>query len=550
LTRPSLPPLDRSAAVTGLLTVVAANFLYLSGLQRILDPMMSMDPLYIRLAQGSVADILSQDPAWGPLYSLWLKPLTVFLDDPVHVYTANIYALSLGLSIVIYLQVLLLTRRVTPAVGAALFFVVCDFNVPLSSKVSGFALLVLLAGLTVAQLAASRSRRASIAAIGMLLASYARPELYLAALCSGAVAAWLAYSEAGELGARAFGLPLLVLLCISIPAVALGTPIFGGDRFFIAFREHFAWNWTQWHAVGETFQAIWSREFGSADSILQAVLTNPSAVARHLIDNLFGTARFMATSAFAHYPFLVPANQPVLVQVEVWLASACAFAALIYVMAMSNLRRQMRDNYGHVLFSYAIVALCSLLSAAMIFPAAHYLVIPSVLLLIASALALATIIPPRFEWPWPWPIGAALLCLIAMPKPFVLPSAYQVPGSRFVGRITVKRKVVGTIELVRSLGLAPPVHVLTTTDGIGEMLGTGFREIKVWQKGSEPLQAFMHDNDVGVIINLEGGRESFMIDDPFWRTIHDNPSEAGFLRVPVPNHEAVRVYVRADLMAR
>jgi hypothetical protein len=247
---------------------------------------------------------------------------------------------------------------------------------------------------------------------------------------------------------------------------------------------------------------------------------------------------------------LVPADQRALVRAEVYLVSACAFGSLIYVAAQRELRRQILDGTGHVLLSYAIVALFSLGSAIVIFPVAHYLVIPGVLLIVMATLAVAVLLPARFASSWRWRIGAALLTLIAIPKPFVLPSAYEVAGSPFVGRIAVERRVVDTIELIHSLRLPPPVHVLTTTDGIGEMLGGGFREVKVWQKGTQPLQAFMQDNDVGVIINLEGGRDSFTVDDPYWKMIHDHTGEAGFVRVAVPNHESVRVYVRADLMPR
>jgi hypothetical protein len=89
---------------------------------------------------------------------------------------------------------------------------------------------------------------------------------------------------------------------------------------------------------------------------------------------------------------------------------------------------------------------------------------------------------------------------------------------------------------------------MTTTDGVGEMLGAGFREIKVWQKGAQPLQAFMRDHDIGVIINLEGGRDSFTVDDPYWKLVHNDPGAAGFVRVPVRNHETVHIYVRTDLI--
>jgi hypothetical protein len=548
LNPPSLLPFDRSAAVTGLLTVIAANFLHLSGLQRILDPMMSMDPLYIRIAERSLPSILSQDPAWGPLYAVWLKPLVALFGDPISVYTANIYALSLGVSLLIYVHVLLLTGRAAPAVGAALFFLVSDFNVPLSSKVSGFALLVLLAGLTVSQLAAVPSRRLSIVALGVLLASYARPELYPAALVLGAVALWLGHKESRASSRARLWSPLVVVASIMVLAFWIGMPAFGGDRFLIAFREHFAWNWTRWHGTGRTFLAIWQQEFGEAQSILAAVLHNPMAVAHHLFDNVLGTAGFMLVSAFNHHPVLAPANQNALVRAEVLLLSAAAFGSLVWVSGRRELRRHLCQRNGHVLLSYAVVAVFCLGSAVVIFPAAHYLMIPGALLIVAASVAAAAIIPRSVEGSWRWQLGGALLCLIAMPKPFVLPSDYAVPGSSFVGRISVARRVVDTVQLVRSLNLPAPVQVLTTTDGIGEMLGEGFREIKVWQKGPQPLPAFMHDNDVGVIVNLEGGRDSFTVDDPYWRLIHDHPGEAGFVLAPVPHHENVGVDVRADLI--
>jgi len=92
--------LDRAAAaVVGFITVVAANNLYLSGLGKVLDPMMAMDPYYIRMARQPLSTILAGSSAWGPLYALWLKPMTAIFDDPVAVYFANVQALSLGVAL-------------------------------------------------------------------------------------------------------------------------------------------------------------------------------------------------------------------------------------------------------------------------------------------------------------------------------------------------------------------------------------------------------------------------------------------------------------------
>src|SRR5581483_8054705 len=102
----------------------------------------------------------------------------------------------------------------------------------------------------------------------------------------------------------------------------------------------------------------------------------------------------------------------------------------------------------------------------------------------------------------------------------------------------------------RGLYLPVPVHVLTATDGIGALLGSGFDEVRLWQKGNTPLDAYMRARDVGLVINLEGGRDSFRVDDPAWGRFQLSPEEAGFTRLSVPRHEAIGVYVRDDLLAQ
>jgi hypothetical protein len=345
--------------------------------------------------------------------------------------------------------------------------------------------------------------------------------------------------------------PAAAVAAMLMLAFWVGTPLFslhhGGDRLLMAFREHFAWNWSRWHHEWRYLFAIWEQEFGGAQTTLQAVVNNPYAVAHHLVDNLLGSVLFMATTAFDHYPLLLPATSPDLVKAESLGVSAAVFGSLILVAARPGLRRQMLDGYGHVLFPYVALATFPLAAAVVIFPLPSYLVIPAVLLMLAGALAAALLIPAAPVWSWRLRGLAVLVCLAAVPRPFVLPSAYLVPGAPFKGRLIVTRTVVDTIAFIRSLKLSAPVHVLTLSDGIGEMLGPGFQEVKIWQKGTQPLEAYMRDNNVGVIINLEGGRDSFAVDDPYWKLVQINPEAAGFRRLTVPNHEKVGVFVRADL---
>jgi hypothetical protein len=541
-----LPNLDRSAALIGLATVVAGNLLYLSGLSGTVDLTLSMEPLYLRMAERPAAEILAVEPAWGPLYVLWLKPIIAAFDDPVLAYWANVYALSIGISAALYFHVLLLTRRAAPAVGAALFFVVSDFNVPLAAKVTGFASMIVLAGMALAQLAAAGPRRAAITAGAVLLAAYARPELYPAAIGLCALSVWYGYR--GD--AKSLSWPFTVAAGALVLALWPGAPTYGSDRLFVAFREHFAWNWSRWHGEGQTFLAIWQREFGDSHSIAGAAPANPGAIARHLFDNLVGTLRFMLGPAFAHQPLLAPATSPTAVAIENGFLSLSAFGVLLYAARNRNARRRMRDLYGPTLLSYATIAAFSFASAVLIYPVAHYLMIPGVLSISTAALAAAASLPPPSMDSWRLRMGAALLCLAAIPKPFVLPSAHRPAGGRFASEISVRRRVLDTIDHIRSLRLATPVQVLTTTDGIGEMLGRGFREIKMWRKGAQPLADYMRDHDVGVIVNLEGGQNSFVVDDRDWTVLQNTPDVFGYARSPVPGHEGIRVFVRSDLMRR
>jgi hypothetical protein len=177
-----------------------------------------------------------------------------------------------------------LTRRAAVGVAGALAFVISAWNVPVDGKVSSFALLVVVAGLAAAEAVPAGARRMSVAAVAVLLASYARPELYLAAPILAAAAMCLAYREARAGDRRGWRWAIVGAVAILGPVAWAGAPAFGRrggiDRLREALQEHFAWNWNRWHQAHASVVAIWRQEFGAADTPLAAVRANPSAVAR------------------------------------------------------------------------------------------------------------------------------------------------------------------------------------------------------------------------------------------------------------------------------
>jgi hypothetical protein len=548
------PRIEPSAAAIGFLFVLAANARYLTGLTQVLDPMIAMDPYYIQMARRPVAEIVRTDPSWGPLYALWLKPFVAVLGDPLRVYFANVGALSVAVSVAIYAYLLRLTRRAAVAAGGSLCFLISVWNVPLDSKVSSFAPLVVVGGLAAAEAVPAGARRMSVAGLAVLVASYARPELYPAALIFAAAALWLSYREAraGDRGASWWS--IAVALAILAPSVWTGTPASGRhdgiDRLLQALQEHFAWNWNRWHDAHASALSIWRQEFGAADTPLTAALANPRAVARHVADNTVGTLRLIVGSAFDHFPLFAPPTWPRAVAAENVFVTAAALGVVVATIARPERRRALRDRYGTALFQYAVLTAVCAVATAIIFPVPRYVTMPCVLVLLTAALATSVLLPTSRRFGAGTRVAIALVCLAAVPQPFVVPSTYAVAGLPFAGRITVSRRVADTVAFVRALQLPLPVRVLSTTDGIGALLGDGFDQVDVWAMGTQPLEAYVRAHDVGLVINLEGGRQSLAVDDPTWARLQLQPEELGFTGVPVPGHEIVRVLVRNDLVAR
>lgn len=526
----------------GLLVVLAANLRFLEGMPQVLDPMMSMDPFYIDLAHQPLSSILSRDPAWGPLYALWLKPFVAILGDPLRVYVANVGAISLALSFAIFVHGLVVTRRAVLATALALFFLVSDFNVPLFSKVSAFALLLLLIGLTLAQLASPGPQRLTVASFAAVIAAWARPELLPAGVCLALTAGWTARRR-GQPSPRRL---LLVAAAVLLFCFSGHTADAGEDRLLQAFREHFMWNWSRWHGEWRYLADVWREEFGDANSLLGALAHNPAGAFHHFADNLIATVRFLAVNTCGHFPLLAPATWPTLVELESIAAGVAMAAVVLASFADRDRRRALFEHHGDLLLAYGTIALSCSAAAIVIFPRPHYLAIPAILLWLAAMLAASVRVSARASSPWM--IAATALAAVAMvPRPFVLPSVHQVPGSAFVGRFSVTRPLHDTVELVRSFHLPPPVRVLTLNDGVGEMLGDGYQEIKIWRRGDRPLADYIRDNEVAVVVTMEAGRESFLIDDPHWRRLLTNPESTGFVRRAVPGNPNVGVYLRRDL---
>jgi hypothetical protein len=199
--------------------------------------------------------------------------------------------------------------------------------------------------------------------------------------------------------------------------------------------------------------------------------------------------------------------------------------------------------------AFLAVAIFPIGGAAVVYPSMHYLVIPAACVLLAAVLAIAIVLPEPGLGASRWRRGVvALLSVAAIPTPFVVPTRYFVPTRAPIGSVGVTRPVTDAVHVIRALDLPRPVRVLTFADGLGELAGEGFTEIKIWQRGERSLRAYLDDAHVDVIVTLEPGRQSFRIDDPYWEALQNDPAAAGFALVATPPGTTARIWVRADRM--
>jgi hypothetical protein len=413
--------------------------------------------------------------------------------------------------------------------------------------VSSFALLVVVGGLAVAEAVPAGARRMSVAGLAVLVASYARPGALSRCThpcCRGAVAFVREARGATDVprgGRSRYRSRSGPVRLDRLPATGRTTASIACSR---RCQEHFAWNWNRWHDAHASALSIWRQEFGTADTPLAPCWRTPRRRPAHR-DNTVGTLRLIGGSTFDHFPLLPSRHGRARSPRRTFSSTAAAFGAVVATIARPEHRRALRDRYGTALFQYAVItAVCDGDGDRLSGPALRHDAVRARLLTAALATSLLVPTSPRFAAGTR--VAIALVCLAAVPRPFVVPSTYAVAGRPFTGRITVLRRVADTVAFVRALRLPLPVRVLSTTDGIGALLGDGFDEVDVWGMGTQPLEAYMRAHDVGLVINLEGGRQSLAVDDPLWSRLQLHPEELGFIRVPVPGHETVGVFVRND----
>lgn len=183
-----------------------------------------------------------------------------------------------------------------------------------------------------------------------------------------------------------------VVVCVGMIPVLLmathGSPFDSNNRDWVAFSQHFS----QRHVgAGEDpwldAAEIVTRFFGSADGVLAALVANPNAFFQHLTDNLViipSTIRRqnLDLSLGSLREGSVSAWMVVVLIVSVLISLAPVRGRTIQRLRISAMRLPHGREWIRIPIIVALAA-SVLLPAAIVYPRAHYLVVPTALLIIA-----------------------------------------------------------------------------------------------------------------------------------------------------------------------
>lgn len=235
--------------------------------------------------------------AWGPIYGAWYYFLHFFQSHPLYLYLLNFQLLTILPGILFYAYWVRLGIRPLIAAIVAMFYMASHINFYSWPKISLFTATVVAFTFLVSTFFKRRLDQIIIIAGGIIVASYMRPELYLAYLLLFFIVVFLiTRSLIKKIKIEKITWGLLGLLLVGTLGLQkwLGNPLFNfegeGGRAVAAFGQHFAYNYTIWNDLRpDRWQLhagiILKEVFGDINNIGEAIKANPAPIYKHFTFN-------------------------------------------------------------------------------------------------------------------------------------------------------------------------------------------------------------------------------------------------------------------------
>jgi hypothetical protein len=407
---------------------------------------------------------------------------------------------------------------------------------------------------------------ASALTLGLACASFARPEVAVVAL--PAVTAYV-FCTAREVrasmqaprAARAAGVRAAAVLAVpALLTAAFGSP-FAGTRSFEAFAQHYAFTTARReHLLLDpwvNFMPVVRRDFASASTVREALAANPTAFLRHALHNL----RELPSNVLDLCALRGHVTRPgsVIEQAVSAVILVGAFGLLVAVLARRDTWRTPRAAPRQVpALIFVLSCAWSLPAVLVVFPRAHYLVVPCAfgwLLACGLAAEVAAPVAARLFGRLPAVPGVAGVARVsgvaraaglARVAGVALVAWALVPSARAGPPLPTPMRQ--TAAALRGLALRP-APVLELGPGLTAYAGYDYPTVNGWGK-TEPLLAMLERDRIGIVV-LD---ERWLVRDAFAR----DPDTAAFLAAPerfgftevYALEGFVRAFARPELVGR
>jgi len=217
--------------------------------------------------------------------------------------------------------------------------------------------------------AEGRLRKFFFCSLFIFLASYVRPELYIAYFLLAAVTCFICFRE------RKFSYILAIAAVTVVCGYLLGTPIGAGDRSFWTFKHHFSINYMDTHpqlnlSPWNHFNQITTNAFGhKLVSIKDAILTDPQLVFWHIKLNI---ARYFAVLPLHFKNIIFDSIQFPFRKYVLSVLGLLVLFRMDYRGSRENVILAFRKNLPFLLV-FLIILLPTYVSNFFIYPRTHYI---------------------------------------------------------------------------------------------------------------------------------------------------------------------------------
>ncbi|HEX8820212.1 MAG TPA: hypothetical protein VF794_09825 [Archangium sp.] len=475
---------------------------------------------------------------WGPLYSIWYSVLEGLWPAPVTLYYANHQLLCILTTVGGYVFMRRMgARPVLALLGSALYLLSSAPHI--LPRPTLLALLVLQVALVVASFLAVEGFWAVIAG-GLLLASFARPEFFVAFLLATVLFVGFLVRRVLREGraSRARGAALAVGFAVWVVVLlqVLGNPF--GDtqgRRFYAFCQHFAVNHVKhthgsvdpWNECPRVIRSV----FGEVDTVGEALRSNPGAFVWHVGLNV----KAFAGASLALFSQGPGGQGP-------WDLARMGRLLLLLAMGWQGARLLPRwRGWRSVLAEpglqrmagvLAIVEVPTVMSAVLLMPRAHYLVIQGVLVIALLALLGARVDTGETSRPVGWALGGLLALGLVVLTPGTKDAQPELVHLRTV-------RAIAALGLEERLAPGERVHLLEARGGYDAYLGRRYFPV-LREAREKTFGGLLREHQVTAILLDDALRQHrrFRQDADFQAFLKD-PEAFGFTLTPLASSDAV-----------